>query len=173
MTRRFTWLILLFSCIINLSAQNIPSPKSHFGFEIGDDYKLANFSQTEAYFKKVADASDRVQLLSIGKTEYGRDQPMMIVTAPGNFENLDLYKSISQKLARAEISRNEAEQLIGQGKPIVWIDGGLHASEVVGPHQLIQTLYELASRTDAETMKILDEVIILLVHANPDGMEIM
>ena len=173
MIKRFTFLFLLLICFSNLSAQNIPSPKYHFGFDIGDDYMLANFSQTEAYFKKIADASDRVQLLSIGKTEYGRDQPMMIVTAPANFAKLDQYKSISQKLAHAEITREEAELLIGQGKPVIWIDGGLHASEVVGPHQLIQTLYELASRTDAETLKILDEVIILLVHANPDGMEIM
>lgn len=134
---------------------------------------LANYSQSEAYFKKVADASDRVRLTSIGKTEYGRDQPMMIVTAPPNFDKLDLYKEISQKLARAEMTREEAEKLIIEGKPVIWIDGGLHANEVVGPHQLIQTLYELASRTDAETMKILDEVIILLVHANPDGMEIL
>jgi hypothetical protein len=174
MIKRFTLLLLLLLvCFANLSAQNIPSPKSHFGFDIGDDYKLANFSQTEAYFKKVADASDRVQLLSIGKTEYGRDQPMLIVTAPANFPKLEQYKTISQRLAHAEMSRKEAELLIGQGKPVIWIDGGLHSSEVVGPHQLIQTLYELASRTDPETMKILDEVIILLVHANPDGMEIM
>jgi hypothetical protein len=170
---RITLFFLLLFCIANLNAQNIPTPKSHFGFDIGDDYMLANYSQSEAYFKKVADTSDRVRLTSIGKTEYGRDQPMMIVTAPANFDKLDRYKEISQKLARAEMTRVEAEKLIIEGKPVIWIDGGLHASEVVGPHQLIQTLYELASRTDAETMKILDEVIILLVHANPDGMEIM
>lgn len=173
MNKRITLLFILLVCFANLVAQTIPTPKSHFGFDIGDDYMLANFSQSEAYFKKVAESSDRVQLISIGKTEYGRDQPMMIITAPANFAKLDQYKSIAQKLARAEMSREEAELLIGQGKPVVWIDGGLHANEVVGPHQLIQTLYELASRTDAETMKILDEVIILLVHANPDGMEIM
>ena len=162
---------LLFS--LSLAAQEVPTPKSHFGFDIGEDYMLANFSQSEAYFKKVADASDRVRLVSIGKTEYGRDQPMMIVTAPENFPNLDRYKEISQALAHADLSREEAESLISEGKPVIWIDGGLHANEVVGPHQLIQTLYELASREDEETMKILDEVIILLVHANPDGMEIM
>ncbi len=170
---RLSLFILLLFGTASLFAQTVPSPKSHFGFEIGEDYKLANYTQTEAYFKKVAEASDRVLLSSIGKTEYGREQPMMIVTAPANFAKLDRYKEISQKLARAEISREEAEVLISEGKPVVWIDGGLHANEVVGPHQLIQTLYELASRTDAETMKILDEVIILLVHANPDGMEIM
>ena len=35
---------------------------------------------------------------------------------------------------------------------------------------LIETLYQLASANDAETLHILDDVIILLVHANPDGM---
>ncbi len=157
----------------SLSAQTIPTPKSHFGFDIGDDYKLANFTQSEAYFKKVDEASDRVRMVEIGKTEFGRSQPMMIVTAPANFEKLDRYKEISQTLARAEITKEEAEKLSVEGKPVIWIDGGLHANEVVGPHQLIETLYQLASRTDAETMKILDNVIILLVHANPDGMEIM
>lgn len=159
--------------VFSLSAQTIPTPKSHFGFDIGDDYKLANFTQSEAYFKKVDEASDRVRLVEIGKTEFGRSHPMMIVTAPSNFAKLDRYKEISQTLARAEITKEEAEKLSIEGKPVVWIDGGLHASEVVGPHQLIETLYQLSSRTDPETMKILDNVIILLVHANPDGMEIM
>lgn len=163
----------VFAFGITSFAQNIPTPKSHFGFDIGDDYMLANFTQSEAYFKKVAEASDRVRLVSIGQTEYGREQPMMIITAPENFPKLERYKEISQALGRARMSREEAESLISEGKPVIWIDGGLHASEVVGPHQLIQTLYELASRTDEETMRILDEVIILLVHANPDGMEIM
>ncbi|WP_026955575.1 M14 family metallopeptidase [Algoriphagus vanfongensis] len=174
MRRRFTLTgIVLWICIFAAHAQSVPTPKSHFGFDIGDDYQLATFTQTEAYFKKVADASDRVVMTSIGKTEYGREQPMMIVTAPENFQNLDRYKEISQKLAHAEISKEEAETLISEGKPVIWIDGGLHANEVVGPHQLIQTLYELASREDEETLQILEDVIILIVHANPDGMEIM
>ncbi|WPR75860.1 M14 metallopeptidase family protein [Algoriphagus sp. NG3] len=173
MRLRFTLIILLLTFSIGVFAQNVPSPKSHFGFDIGDDYMLANFSQTEAYFKKVAEASDRVRLVEIGKTEYGRSQPMMIVTAPGNFAKLDRYKEISQLMARAEITKEEAEKLSIEGKPVVWIDGGLHANEVVATQQLTETLYQLASRDDAETLKILENVIILLVHANPDGMEIM
>ncbi|MDF2157447.1 M14 metallopeptidase family protein [Algoriphagus sp. CAU 1675] len=171
---RFIHLVFLLGLWTSvLQAQTVPTPKSHFGFDIGDDYMLANFTQTEAYFKKVAEASDRVKMMSIGKTEYGREHPMLIVTAPKNFQMLERYKEISQTLARAEITREEAEKLVVEGKPVVWIDGGLHANEVVGPHQLTETLYQLASREDAETLKILDEVIILLVHANPDGMEIM
>lgn len=154
-------------------SQVVPTPKSHFGFDIGDEYMLANFSQTESYFKKVDEASDRVKLVEIGKTEFGRSQPMLIITAPQNFPQIERYKEISRKLGRAEISEAEAKALVKEGKPVVWIDGGLHANEVVGAQQLIETLYRLASGNDEETLKILDEVIILLVHVNPDGMEIM
>ena len=154
-------------------AQSIPTPKEHFGFSIGEPYQLANFTQTEAYFMKVAALSDRVQYRSIGQTEFGREQPLLVITAPKNFPDLERYQEISRKLGRAVISEAEAKALANQGKPIVWIDGGLHASEVVGAQQLIETLYTLASKNDEETLRILDEVIILLVHVNPDGMEIM
>ncbi|WP_035456192.1 M14 family metallopeptidase [Algoriphagus terrigena] len=172
--KRVLTLIFLFGILPLLAfSQTIPTPKSHFGFDIGDPYMLANFSQTEAYFKKVDAASDRVMYTSIGQTEFGKEQPMLVITAPENFAQLERYKEISQKLGRAEITQEEARALSKEGKPVVWIDGGLHASEVVGAQQLIETLYTLASRDDEETLKILDEVILLLVHVNPDGMEIM
>ena len=65
-------------------AQPIPSPKEHFGFNIGDNYKLANYTQTEAYFRKIAAVSSRAKLIDIGKTEEGRSQLMMIITSPQN-----------------------------------------------------------------------------------------
>ncbi|MFC3561354.1 M14 family metallopeptidase [Pedobacter jamesrossensis] len=154
-------------------AQEIPSPKSHFGFNIGDDYQLATYTQTEAYFKKLAETSKRVKLVDIGKTEEGRSQYMMIVTSPENLKKLDRYKEISQQLAHAEITPEQAKALAQEGKAVVWIDGGLHANETVGAHQLIQTAYEFASRTDAETLRVLDNVIILFTHANPDGQELV
>jgi len=155
------------------AAQTIPSPKDHFGFNIGDDYQLANYTQTSAYFKKLA-ASDRVELVDIGQTEEGRPQYMLIISSPQNIKQLARYKEISQKLARAEdISIEQAHALANEGKAVVWIDGGLHANEVVGAHQLIETAWQLTSRTDPETMRILDNVIVLMTHANPDGQELV
>jgi hypothetical protein len=167
--------LLLLTCLISFEtlAQSIPSPKEHFGFNIGDNYMLANYTATEAYFKKLDQASDRAKLVSIGKTEEGRDQFMMIVTSPENHKNIEKYKSIAQKMARAEMDEVEAKALAAQGKAVVWIDGGLHATEVVGAHQLIELAYQLNSRTDDETKMILDNVIILMVHANPDGQELV
>jgi hypothetical protein len=157
-----------------LNAQSAPSPKEHFGFNIGDNYRLATYTQTEAYFKKLAATSDRVKLVEIGKTEEGRSQYMVIVSSPANLQNLAKYKEISQKLARAEdLTDAQAKALAQEGKAVVWIDGGLHATETVGAHQLIETMWNFVSRNDAETKKILDEVIILFVHANPDGQELV
>ena len=65
---------------------------------------LANFSQSESYFKKVADLSDRVEYRSIGQTEFGREQPLLVITAPKNFPDLARYQEISRKLGRAEIT---------------------------------------------------------------------
>ncbi|MHA8109599.1 M14 family metallopeptidase [Aquirufa sp. A-Brett2-W8] len=165
-------LILLFASF-NLSAQ-VPSPKSHFGFNIGDNYHLATFTQTEAYLKKVAASSNRVKLQSIGLTEEGRNQYMVIVSDPANIKNLAKYKAISQRLARAEgLSELEAKTLAKEGKAIVWIDGGLHATETVGIHQWIESIYQFTTRTDEETKRILQNTIILFVHANPDGQELV
>jgi len=161
-------------CHIAISqTPNLPTPKEHFGFSIGDDYNLATYTQTEAYFRILA-ASDRVKLVDIGLTEEGRHQLMLIVTSPENHKKLDRYKEISTMMARAEgVSDEEAKAMAAEGKAVVWIDGGLHATETVGASQLIETAYELITRNDPETLRILDKVVILLTHANPDGQELV
>jgi len=165
--------VMVCSCLLTATAQQIPTPKEHFGFNIGDNYQLTTFTQTEAYFKKLAQASDRATYTVIGKTEEGRDQFMMIVSSPENMKKLEEYKRISQQLGNANISAEEAKIFAKTGKAVVWIDGGLHATETSGIHQLIETAYQLISRTDEETMRILNDVIILITHANPDGQELV
>ena len=157
-----------------LAQGRITSPKQQFGFTIGDDYRLANYTQFEAYWRKLAKESSRMKLVEIGKTAEGRTQLMSIISSPANIARLDHYKEISRKLAFAEgLTDDEAHALAREGKAVVWIDGGLHATEVLGAAQLIETVYQLLSRNDAETMRFLNDCIILAVHANPDGMELV
>jgi hypothetical protein len=156
------------------TAQTITSPKQQFGFNIGDDYQLATYSQFVEYWQKLDKESDRMKVVEIGKTAEGRPQLMAIITSPENHKKLDRYKEISSKLARAEgLTEDQARALAKEGKGVVWFDGGLHATEVLGAHQLIETVYQLVSRTDAETMRFLNDLVILAVHANPDGMELV
>src|SRR5687767_8098274 len=175
-TPRPMWLVLLPLLIATAAnAQGrITTPKEFFGFNIGDDYRLATYTQFADYWRRIDRESDRMRVVEIGRTAEGRAQLMAIVTSPANFARLDRLREISQRLALAEgVTADEARALAREGKAVVWIDGGLHATEVLGPHQLIQTVYELISRDDEETRRILNDVVVLAVHANPDGMELV
>ena len=173
----FVYLVAAALCAWPVAAQTTPrvtAPKDSFGFNIGDDYQMATYSQLEAHWKKLATESDRMKLVSIGKTEEGRDQWMATISSPDNLKKLEHYKEISSRLAHAEgVTEQQARALAAEGKAVVWIDGGLHASETVGSQQLMETVYQLVSRTDAETMRFLNDAIVLCVQANPDGQELV
>ncbi len=166
--------LLLLSALPLAAQSRLTSPKEFFGHEIGADYVLPNYTKFLAYWETLARQSDRMELDTIGKTAEGRPQVMAIVSSPENLRNKERYRRIAERLARAEgVSEAEARQLAKEGKGIVWIDGGLHATEVLGAQQLIETNWQLVSGTDEETQRFLNDLIIVMVHANPDGMELV
>ncbi len=168
------FLILALAAAPGLSQNKITTPKEHFGFNVGDDYHLANNTQYAEYLKKISLESDRVSIKGIGISAEGNPMYMAIITSPENQKKIDRFKEISRRLALAEgLSEKEALELAAEGRAVVWIDGGLHASEVLGSQQLIEMLYQMASRNDPETLRILDDVILLLVCPNPDGMDLV
>ena len=160
------------ACVFPQTARKVTTPQEALGFNIGDDYQMATYTQLEAYWKRLAAESTRMKLVDIGKTEEGRPQYMAIITSPENQKNLAKYKDIVKRLALAEgVTEEQAHQLAHDGKAVVWIDGGLHANETVGSQQLMETVYQLVSRNDPETLRLLNDDIILCVQANPDGQE--
>ena len=166
-------LVLLLASTANAQSP-ITTPKEEFGFNFGDDYQLANYKQISAYWHKLARQSNRIVVQEIGKTAEGRSHLMAIVTSPENHKNIARYKDISRRLALADgLTDEQARALAKEGKAVVWIDGGLHASEVLGAQQLGEMVYQMVSRTDEETMRFLNDVIILFVHANPDGNDLV
>ena len=165
--------LLLISASV-LAQSPITTPKAQFGSNIGDDYFLANYSQMIAYWQRLDRESDRLSLVDIGKTSEGRTMTMAVVTSSENHNKLAAYRDISRRLAKAEnLNDAQARALAAEGKAVVWIDGGLHATETLGSQQLIETVYRLASATDAETRRLLDDVIVLACIGNPDGMELV
>ena len=95
---------ILYSASMGLSSaqETVTSPSEQFGHQLGDDYKLINYTQFEAYIKKLESESPRVKLVAMGPTAEGRTQWMTVITSPENQAKLDHYKSISAKLAHAE-----------------------------------------------------------------------
>jgi hypothetical protein len=156
------------------ATRHVTTPKQQFGHDIGDDYVLVNYTQYVEYLKKLDGESDRMAVADIGPTEEGRRELTAIITSPQNHKRLAHYKAINQRLARAEgLDEAGARRLAQEGKAVVWIDGGLHANETLGAQQLIETIYRLTSKTDPETLRILNDTIVLCTLVNPDGMELV
>ena len=151
--RQFTSMLLTALVVGGLSVAPAPAPASThqdrvttpleaFGGNIGDDYFLVNYQQLVAYWQKLEQESDRMALEVIGETEQGRPMYMAIITSPANHQNLDRYKDISARLALSEgADEATARALAAEGKSVVWIDGGLHATEVLGAQQLVELVY--------------------------------
>jgi Zinc carboxypeptidase len=151
---------------------NVPTPESVLGHQPGDDFYLANYDESREYFHKLAASSNRVKLITVGKTTRGLDWEIAIISSPGNLANLDKFKDISRRLADGRgLSTAEAHELAHQGKAIVHIDGGLHSTEVAGAQQSIMLAYKLvSSQNDPEVDAILNNVILMLWPTlNPDG----
>ncbi|HEY2434867.1 MAG TPA: M14 metallopeptidase family protein [Vicinamibacterales bacterium] len=167
--------------VVTLSAQSratgsVPTPASVFGFEPGADYKLATYEQSVAFFKKLAESSKFVKLMEAGKTSQGRTMYFALISTPENLAKIDRYREIWQRLAHPQgLTDAEAQRLAQEGKALVHVDGGLHATEVAGPQHTPLLAYDLVSRAnEPATHAMLENVIVMLWPTiNPDGQQMV
>jgi hypothetical protein len=176
---------ILISCLVtlcqtlvfqeSLQAQSILTPKSYFGFELGADGKLASWKSIVGYYHKLDSASDRILVKELGQSTLGNPFILIIITAPENMTRLERLSEISRNLADPRgRSRAQIAQLIDEGKSIVAVSCGLHATEI-GPTQMAPGLaYRLATANDKQTREILQNSVFLLFACfNPDGTEMV
>jgi hypothetical protein len=162
-------IILLLIAAASL-AQNIPSPKEVIGFESGADYHLLTYDQSLKYYKALAEATDMVQLEFIGNSSMGKPMMAVIISSSENMANLEKYREISLKLAQVKgLTDEQAKALAREGKAIVYIDAGMHASEVAPVQTLPNLAYELVTSEEPYIKSIRENVIVILLNANPDG----
>ena len=65
------------------TARHLTTPKEALGFEVGDDYQLATYTQLTDWWKKLAAESDRMKLVA-----FWRDQiPAGFTQQPGTKSN--------------------------------------------------------------------------------------
>lgn len=183
------WLVFLFAFICHPVAAradtisesepqraSIPSPRSILGFTPGDDRTIADWKQITNYFAQLDQASDRVQIQTLGLTTLQRPFIVVFISAPENIRNLEKFKEIQAALAdpRTISDQRERDRLLREGKTVVAISCSIHSTEIVASQMSMQLAYELASAQDADTREILQNTILLLIpSANPDGIDIV
>ncbi len=172
-SRALLLLAVLTNGAVVVQAQ-VPTPTSHFGFEIGADRKLADWPQLTSYYEKLARTSPRVKVDTIGRTTMGAPFVMLTVTSPENHARLRELHEIQFRLSDPRRVNGEAElqRLLDSGRAVVLITHGIHATEVGGSQSAARLLYKLATSNEPKIREILDNVILLDVPSlNPDGLQ--
>ena len=153
----------------------VPAPADVIGFAPGEDFTLAHYGPIVEYFRALDAASDRVVVTEIGDSSLGRPLLLAAISSEANIANLDRYREISSRLAQVTgVSDDEARQLAREGKAIIWIDGGLHATEVAHGQMTPELAHWIATDEGDEARLIRDQAIVLVMpNMNPDGLDIV
>src|SRR3954454_4332432 len=152
-------------------AAPIQSPSQFLGIDVGADRVLADYKQIVSYFRALDAASPRVQVEDLGKTTLGNDFIMAIISSEANMKDLPRIREIAKRLAdpRGQ-SDAELEALAREGKAIVLVTCNIHSTEIASSQMAMEWAYALATATNDETKRQLDNVVLLLVPSlNPDG----
>ncbi|MDP2320640.1 MAG: M14 family metallopeptidase [Acidobacteriota bacterium] len=157
------------------ATSKVPSPEDVFGFQVGADYKLASHEQLVDYFTKLDAASDRIVVENIGKSTLGKPMILAVISSEANIKNRARYQDIARRLAITRgVDEAQARALAKEGKAIVWIDGGLHATEVAGAQHTPELAWWLVTSDSDEAKRVRENTILLLMPSmNPDGLDIV
>ncbi len=153
----------------------IISPADHLGFEPGDARKLASWSHIAAYFQLLSTRSPRVHTEALGNSTEGRPFLLSIIASEETHARLDHYRDVQAHLADPRgISPQQIAGFIAEGKTIALVTCTIHATEVGATMMAMGLAHDLATKEDATTRQILDNVILLLVPSlNPDGWDLV
>ena len=166
-------LALLMAGAAGVSGQVTP-PEDFLGYKPGADFHLMTYEDAIGYFELLASQTDRMVVLDMGETSGGRRMKYGVISSAENLQRLDHFKEINRRISLPRgLSDEEARGLAGEGRAFVWIDGGLHGTEVAPAQLLPQLAYDLVVGEDSQMEMIRENVIALLVFANPDGMTIV
>ena len=160
----------------SLAPAQVPAPEEVFGFRPGADHRLADYPLIVKYFQRLAGAAPgRVRLVDIGRTAEGQTQFMAILSSEENLRRLERLRDISRRLAVARgLDEAAARELAAEGRAVVWIDSGLHASEVAPAQHAPELAWRVVTEESAEMRRVRDQVVLLLVPVmNPDGLNMI
>lgn len=149
----------------------IPTPRSVLGYEVGDQFTPHHLVMR--YFERVAQASPRVHLDTLGRTAEGREYITAVVTSERNQQRRDQIRTDAGRVADPRRgTAAEVDAIAARLPAIVLLAYTVHGGEASGTEAAIATLYQLAAATDPATVALLDSVVVLVDPIqNPDGHE--
>jgi hypothetical protein len=152
-------------------SDTVPSPGDVLGRIVGTPGELNTVAQIHGYYRRLAEASPRVMVETIGTSVEGRDILLAIVSSEENLARLDRYTDITSRLSDPRTTDRAAmERLVAEGKVFYHFLGGLHSTETGPSEMLMELAYRLAVSEKPELKSIRDNVVTLITPVmEPDG----
>lgn len=139
----------------------IPTPEEFLGYPVGS--RITEHSRINAYFERLAELSERVELLEIGRTHEQRKIHVLAVSSPGHILNLSQYRDAREKVRQGE----DAETPL-----VIFLGYSVHGNEVSASEAALLSAYYYVAAESEEVLRQLDEAIIFIDPVrNPDGQE--
>jgi hypothetical protein len=155
-----------------LGAQNsVTSPEEFFGFRLGSDRQIARWDKIVAYFKLLENQSGKLKVVNMGPSTMGNPFLFVFISAKENIANLDRLQEVNAKISDPRgIDESGINKLIAEGKAVICQSMSLHATEIGGTQMAPELTFDLITRGDEETLRILNNVIFCMIPCfNPDG----
>lgn len=147
-------------------SDDIPTPEEIIGHQVGTRHTEPH--QALAYFKAVAEASDRVVLEEHARSYEGRPLVHAIVSSPANLDNVEQIRRQNLQLSEAPESVTNAD--IAEMPAVVLAGYSIHGNEASGTEAALLFLYHLAAGEGPGIERALDNVVLLVDPMfNPDG----
>jgi hypothetical protein len=155
------------------ASDTVPSPLKFFGRIPGSPGELTYTKDIERYYEALAQASPRAKFMKIGQSEEGRDQFMLIIADEQTIKDLDKYKATVAALGDPrKTTEAQARELIHTGKPIYWVNSGIHSPETGGPEMLIELAYRVIIEETPFIQAIRNNTILMITPViEVDGRE--
>ena len=149
----------------------LKSPEEFFGFQLGSERKIARWDKIVEYFQMLEKNSDKIKVVDMGPSTEGNPFLQVIISSAENLTNLEELREINNKIADPRgLTKEEVKEFIAKGKAVICQSMSLHASEIGGTQMAPELAWDLLTREDDETKRILDNVIYHMVPCfNPDG----
>jgi hypothetical protein len=174
--KAFPVLSLLLALAGSAVAQTaVTPPDKFFGFPLGADKKIARWDKMVEYYNLLEkESGGRLKVVNMGPTTEGNPFLLVIITSQANMAKLDRLRQINNTISDPRgVPEAEIKKLVAEGKAVICQSMSLHATEIGGTQMAPELAFDLLTRRDEETQRILDNVIFLMVPCfNPDG-EIM
>jgi len=143
----------------------VPTPAAAFGDIAGGPAKLPYTGEINAYMRRVAQASPRVRVYSIGLSEEGREMIAVAVASESLLAGLDANRERLAQLAdprTINLDDDRADALIQRTAPVYYITGAIHSPETGAPSALAELVYRLAVDESPYIRNIRDHLITLI-----------